>query len=346
MIRSYKLKIYPNRGKDSLIDELLYLWREEVQHHIDRFWVLLTSPSDSFPPKDLMPYGTFNRQAAVKAWQIVKGAKSTGSEWPEFKGKEIDLTQLNFRILDFQTSRFDLWFRLSTSVKGKTITVPCKKYTRFLKALENGNLQKSAKLIFDGRYSTYLILFVEIPRKQPKKTNSRIGVDLGLTNSVVTSDGRFSGQEVQDVRKRTKHRTYNGPSAQKQEWNRFSKELVFDYPDTDFAVEDLLFRGKGKRPKSFRRKYNTWAYKTLARRLEELGETEGFRVIKVNPAYTSQTCPSCQTQNKGNRSGEKFRCLSCDYANHADVVGALNILSRADRVPRGLRTRKEPLHSV
>lgn len=55
----------------------------------------------------------------------------------------------------------------------------------------------------------------------------------------------------------------------------------------------------------------------------------GGDVIKVAPHHTSQTCPCCRHVAKTNRETQaEFRCVECGYANHADQVGALNILAR------------------
>jgi len=48
----------------------------------------------------------------------------------------------------------------------------------------------------------------------------------------------------------------------------------------------------------------------------------------VNPKYTSQKCPNCQTIDSENRRTQsEFVCQSCSYTNHADVVGAMNVLA-------------------
>ena len=60
----------------------------------------------------------------------------------------------------------------------------------------------------------------------------------------------------------------------------------------------------------------------------------GGYVTKVNPAYTSQTCPSCGHCEKENRPTQvEFKCRQCGYANNADVVGAINVLNRGRTVP-------------
>ncbi|MCX7114431.1 MAG: transposase, partial [Gammaproteobacteria bacterium] len=53
----------------------------------------------------------------------------------------------------------------------------------------------------------------------------------------------------------------------------------------------------------------------------------GGWVVTVPPHYTSQTCPACTHVSKENRRTQaEFACVSCDYVNHADLVGAINIL--------------------
>ncbi|MFP4648503.1 MAG: RNA-guided endonuclease InsQ/TnpB family protein [Halorhodospira sp.] len=55
----------------------------------------------------------------------------------------------------------------------------------------------------------------------------------------------------------------------------------------------------------------------------------GGRLIRVNPAHTSQQCPECGHTAAGNRPSQAvFRCQACGYQAHADWVGAKNILAR------------------
>lgn len=50
-------------------------------------------------------------------------------------------------------------------------------------------------------------------------------------------------------------------------------------------------------------------------------------VVAVNPANTSRTCTSCGHCARENRVTQAdFRCVSCGFAEHADVVGATNVL--------------------
>jgi putative transposase len=55
-------------------------------------------------------------------------------------------------------------------------------------------------------------------------------------------------------------------------------------------------------------------------------ESAGREFIRVNPAYTSQTCSECGHREVANRNGKVFLCLSCGHRDDADINAAVNIL--------------------
>lgn len=61
--------------------------------------------------------------------------------------------------------------------------------------------------------------------------------------------------------------------------------------------------------------------------LEYKTKDNGGELIKVNPAYTSQTCSKCGHCESGNRTTqENFTCLRCGITYNADTNAARNIL--------------------
>uniref|UniRef100_D5X4A9 Transposase, IS605 OrfB family n=1 Tax=Thiomonas intermedia (strain K12) TaxID=75379 RepID=D5X4A9_THIK1 len=55
----------------------------------------------------------------------------------------------------------------------------------------------------------------------------------------------------------------------------------------------------------------------------------GGWLVAVPPQYTSQTCPACGHVSAENRQTQaRFACVACGYGDNADLVGAMNILSR------------------
>ena len=70
---------------------------------------------------------------------------------------------------------------------------------------------------------------------------------------------------------------------------------------------------------------------------------QGGELLRVPAAFTSQTCPQCRHVSAANRpTRDRFQCVACGRAGHADIIAAKNILAAglAVTVRRGSR---EPL---
>ncbi|WP_243664965.1 transposase, partial [Rhodothermus marinus] len=74
--------------------------------------------------------------------------------------------------------------------------------------------------------------------------------------------------------------------------------------------------------------------------LEYKARLKGVRVVVVDPAHTSQTCPRCgHVDRRNRRSGRLFRCRACGFQHNADVVAAMNLARRAGSEGMGQRRR-------
>ena len=69
---------------------------------------------------------------------------------------------------------------------------------------------------------------------------------------------------------------------------------------------------------------HTWSFYRTAQFIEYKAALAGIRVTYVDPAYTSQMCPVCGTQHK--MKDRRYRCRTCGYHGHRDIVGAINII--------------------
>lgn len=340
MIKSYRLKIYANKSKRKQLNRLLAYWQDQVNRKIEIFWKF-DLVRGSYCPSGYALGGRIKRDSSIKAWQIVKGTRFAKQEKPHFRGNEIDLNQASAYIIpEFRTKEFDIWFNVICLTKQKRLKIPCKRTKRFNDAVGVGKLKKSFKILKIGN-KYFVQLFVEFKEKV-KQNKKLLGIDVGINNAIATSDGRLLGKELKDLRKRTKHRKYvRKITPSKQGLNHYANRLVRYYRDTDFVVEDLLFKGKRKRTRSFRRQHNRWAYNHLANHLRQIGRLEGFGLIKVEPAFSSVICPKCGFSDKANRQESLFRCGQCGYRENADVVGAINLVERVARGPSVSLTRSE-----
>ena len=69
------------------------------------------------------------------------------------------------------------------------------------------------------------------------------------------------------------------------------------------------------------------------RQLEYKMAWSGGMLLAVPAHHTSQNCPCCGHVAKENRLKQaEFLCVDCGYAENADVVGAINVLERGQRL--------------
>lgn len=249
----------------------------------------------------------------------------------------------------------DLWLRVSSLEPRKSIWLPLKGSPYVSKAdqVSKGILARKTK---KGRWRFEAVERREWVVPEPEDLPSgapRIGVDVGLNVLAATSDGTLYGADFKPKFDRTYKRVRdlranrmrqglmeNSPRLDvleskltemiKTETGRISNLLVKRHPGTVFVLEDLDLRGcRGQK---------RFAYRALAKALSTKAPVE-----VVNPAYTSQECPSCGHVHRSNRMGVKFKCRSCGRLAHADWVGASGVLRRSG--DKGI-TRKDHPSSV
>lgn len=239
---------------------------------------------------------------------------------------------------------FDFWFRL-VSLKSKKagitdLKLPIKSHKLYKKYLSKGWVQKNSFRLrrFNDQYFLDFIFEKEAPKI--KATGKNVGVDLGFNNLIVTSDKTFYGKNLKDIYIK----------ASKKERGSENKKQVLRYRDCEInrsvnsmpwgtintvcieALKDIKknSRKKGKIHHKLMNHMQYWSYRKTIDKIKRISEEKGIKVVEVPPFYTSQTCPACGHIHKDNRLGEKFLCIRCGYADHADVVGAVNILQRGE----------------
>ncbi|QDA31419.1 IS200/IS605 family element transposase accessory protein TnpB [Thermococcus indicus] len=74
---------------------------------------------------------------------------------------------------------------------------------------------------------------------------------------------------------------------------------------------------------------HVWRFNTVIKRLTEVAEEYGIRVLVVGEALTSKTCPVCGKPHEGARFVRGlFKCPATGLVFNADLVGAFNILRK------------------
>src|SRR5437879_3293488 len=94
------------------------------------------------------------------------------------------------------------------------------------------------------------------------------------------------------------------------------------------VLENLTLHGAGSRSRRMNRRLSSWPRGEIHRQIEYKAALAGVPIIKVNPAWTSKTCPVCGARRR-DRVGKEFVCLVCDWEMDRQHNAGLNILKSA-----------------
>jgi putative transposase len=239
-----------------------------------------------------------------------------------------------------------------------------------------------------GRWYASIQTERAVERPVPSSTRD-VGIDLGITRFATLSDGSHVAPLNSFRRHETRLRRYQRAMSRKVKFSRNwlkAKRRVqaiharIGNARRDFlhkatttisqnhamvCIEDLRVRnmsqsskgsieapGKNVRAKSgLNKSILDQGWFEFRRQLEYKLNWAGGRLVAVPPHHTSLTCPDCDYVAAQNRTSQaKFKCVRCGYENHADVVGAMNVLARGHRVAAcgeegagsGQKTRTKP----
>ncbi|MDD1769825.1 MAG: RNA-guided endonuclease TnpB family protein [Methanomassiliicoccales archaeon] len=96
------------------------------------------------------------------------------------------------------------------------------------------------------------------------------------------------------------------------------------------ALEDLRLPKGGGRGRRMRRRLSIWPQRELHRQIEYKAEERGVPIIKVDPRYTSKTCPRCgEIKERRSRVGRVFVCDRCGWRLDRQLNAGLNICRTA-----------------
>ena len=279
----------------------------------------------------------FRIDLAFKAFfRRIKSGQKPG--YPRFKGKgrygSFTYTQSGFKLLNnvVRLSKIgDIKIKLHRPIEGQIKTCTIKRSST-------------------GKwYVTFSCIVNNESKQQPIKP--AIGIDMGLksfatfSNRKKIKNPRFFKQEEKNLAKvqrkfskqvkgsriRKKARMVVARVYERTKWKREnfahqeSRKIVNKF--NTIVVEDLNINNMKK--DNFRcinKSIGDAAWKQFISFLSYKAEEAGKKVIKVNPAYTSQTCSYCGKRHKLKLSDRVFHCHCCNFSIDRDHNSARNIL--------------------
>ena len=202
-------------------------------------------------------------------------------------------------------------------------------------------------------------------------SKSAIGIDLGVTKLITTSDGQHikpkNSFKANQIKLAALQRQLSRKVLFSQNWKKQNRKIQklhhhianirHDYlhklttaiskNHAMIACEDLkvvnmsksasgsaVQHGRNVKAKSgLNKSILDQGWGMMVDMLEYKQHWQGGLLIKINPRYTSQTCSQCQHIAKENRRSQaRFECVKCTYVANADFNAARNILAAGHAV--------------
>ena len=202
----------------------------------------------------------------------------------------------------------------------------------------------------DIRNKWYLCICTDGKRYPTKFTNKHIGIDLGITNLVTTSDGetikgpvthtKYFDKQINKLKARrdAKHKVGS------RRFKKLSKVVRKLYAVKNHKTKDVLHKISNDLSKRFdtiivedlnTKKMTEGKIHGLNREMRNVGigmfldflAYKSYKVVRVNPFDTSKTCCKCgHVHEKMPLSKRKWTCPVCETILDRDRNAALNVL--------------------
>jgi putative transposase len=205
----------------------------------------------------------------------------------------------------------------------------------------------------EGVMGWHVSLSCEIEHEVSASNLPFVGIDRGVANTLALSTGELLSTPDVSHLERRKRKAQRILARRKRGSNRYRKqrqrlshitskmararahwqhEISFRVASRfgHVVLEDLNIKGMVRANRGLSRSIHAQAWNGFAEKLAYKLEERGGTLIKVNPAYTSQTCSACGTIDKASRESQaSFACRHCGFTIHADHNAAINILRRS-----------------
>lgn len=376
MLRAIKIRLYPNKTQEQTLNKVLGCYRfvynqmlalKQEAYNRDKSNLGLCELSKFFHGTLLKDeqYEWLKEQNTKVMKQSIRQMLSAYDKFfkqhngfPKFKSKK-DKQSALFPYEAISKSNLFETRHISLTKSLKHIKFHCSNlyFERLQKYKDN---VKSATLSKTKSGNYFLSILVEIPQEEIVRfgqTNERVGIDLGVKDFVITSDGevfenkhffKLQEKKIAKLQRRLskKQKGSNNRSKQRVKVAKAFERLtnqkdayihsvvneLLMYYDTVF-MEDLNVQGMLKNHKLAKaiQEVGFYSFKQI---LEDKARNNYKEVVFVGRFYpSSKTCHKCGYVNKAlTLNDREWTCPVCGEHHDRDLNAAMNILLEGERI--------------
>ncbi len=361
MLISYKFRIYPSKTAEAKLNEQLELCRwlynkllEEVNkarkegrkiNRKDTQALIVKLKQEKPELKNV--YSKVLQMVNYQLWSNIKALNELKKKGKKVGWLRYKTSPNSFKTLNFNQSGFKIDFERKRLVLSKVGEIPIKLH-RPIEGKIKGITIKRTKT---GKW--FAIVQAEAEPKPLPKTDRVVGIDVGIQNFCVDSDGlafenpKFIDRTLEKIKKVQKELSRKQKNSKRRERTRrklaklyeklenqrndflhkLSRYYVNNYDIIcleDLDVKDMVENGKSS---ALNRHIHDSAWSKFLSLLAYKAERAGRRVVRVKPTNTSKRCANCGYIVENLSLKDRwFSCPNCGWEADRDYNASLNIL--------------------
>ena len=279
------------------------------------------------------------------------GLKNDGGK-PKFKKRRYDGSYTTYQGVQVLWDKNEIKIpKLKTHIKS----VLHRKFTGTIKqatlSYNNANQYFISILVEDG---------LEAPKEKEVAYETVKGIDLGLKNSVVTSDGvaydSFSNNKKEDSKLKRLHKLLSRKEKHSKNFEKarlrlaklnskinnkklnkidnITHDLTHNDNTSAICLENLNVKGMQKNH-NLSKKIAESSWNAIKTKLKYKGKWNGIKVVEINRFYpSSQTCSKCGYVNNiiKNFKIREWVCPKCGEIHNRDINAAINIKNEGYKI--------------
>ena len=360
MYKSYKYKLLPDVEQQVLLNKHFGCVRFVYNHFLDE------RIQEYKENKNTLNYYQNSKSLTVlKKQENFSWLKEVNSQALQTAIKNLDGAYQNFfkfkkGFPKFKSKKHKNSFSVPQSVKveGNRLNIPkFKSGIKFIKHRDFNGKIKSCTISKTPTNEYFVSLLVETTHKVLPKTGKTVGIDLGLKDFVITSDGKkyknnhYTKKYARKLKSEQKHLSRKTKGSNRYEKQRIkvarvhkkitnsrldnlhkiSTEIIRGYDI--ICLEDLNVKGMIKNPKLSKHIADA-SWGKFVELLTYKAEWNERKLVKIDRFFpSSKACNHCGYIHQGLKlSDRKWTCNGCGKVNDRDLNTAKNILSEGLKI--------------
>lgn len=375
MLRAIRIRLYPNKNQATMFNKLLGCYRVVYNQCLSR---KIKSYEETNTSENLSTLGQFVHHELLKndnfIWlreqntKVLKQAvkdmltayknffeQHTG--YPKFKSKHDNKQSCRFELGAISKRNDYTTYHLSLA-NIRNVKFRCsEKYAQYLQKHHDNIRQATLTRLPCGEYYLSILVDGDLTHKGLKDTDKAVGIDLGIKDFVITSNGEvfrnlhFKKTETKKIKRlqrqlskkqkgsnnRKKSRIklaklYKKINDRKQYYLHAVSNSLIDENQV-ICMEDLNVKGMVKNH-NLAESISEMNFGEFRRMLEYKANWYNRKMVFVDRFYpSSKTCHNCGYINKGLKlSDRQWICPQCGGVIERDYNAALNILDEGLRI--------------